>query len=511
MRTLLTITLLCQSLHLLAQPANLVPNGGFEEYKKCAGDWSGIQIVGAPTQSVEHWFRPTNGTPDYFNACSNTEQTELPTNLIGHTEPKDGQACAGILVYHSEEFDEYDYNYREYLCVRLRTPMVAGHTYCVGMYATPAERLNVRTYSHPMTYNIFAVRSLGMFFSNTLVLDTVGASSWYISTGINTLPVEPQIVATEIMADTNRWYLITANYVAQGGEEWLTIGNFEQDTTTLSESIMIREGVNPERTLASYYFIDRVFAYDLEGPSPSVFAKYPTTWCTLDFPDTLRTMYPVKAAVWSTGDTYTDAIEVNNTGWYTIQGTIDGCPVVHDSVEVTNESPLEVLIDGPRLIENCGDTGIPQPVILRSTVPLPNYTWQINPWYQRFDSTTIVTDPYMIALSSSNVCGTFRDSVQVLGCKPGPLYIPNVFAPDAGNDNAFFNVFGNNILVQELQVFDVWGQRVYHAIGDLGQGWDGTTTDGQDCPPGVYMWVLRYNTWTLKASKILRGDVTLIR
>jgi hypothetical protein len=89
MRTLLTITLLCQSLHLLAQPANLVPNGGFEEYKKCAGDWSGIQIVGAPTQSVEHWFRPTNGTPDYFNACSNTEQTALPANLIGHTEPKD--------------------------------------------------------------------------------------------------------------------------------------------------------------------------------------------------------------------------------------------------------------------------------------------------------------------------------------------------------------------------------------------------------------------------------------
>jgi CHU_C Type IX secretion signal domain len=517
MRTLLTITLIIQSLHLMAQPANLVPNGGFEVHTHCPDGLSGIQIVGAPAQGVMHWFKPTNGTPDYFNTCSNNKYSDLPTNLIGHTEPKDGQACAGIalLYLNSETYKHVDY--REYLCVRLRTPMEAGHTYCVGMYATPAERMNTNELctSFPDLFAILGTRSLGIHLSDTLVLDTIGASNWYINTGIKTLPSQPQVEATEVMTDTTRWYSITGIYTAQGGEEWLTIGNFKNDSLTFLNSQIIREGAKEYCNglfdpIVAYYFIDHVFAYDLAVPSIPVFAAYPTKWCVTDFPDTLTTIEPIASAVWSTGDINTDRIEISEPGWYTVQGTVHGCPIT-DSVEVVVEEPLDIMIDAPRQIANCDEEGNFQSIIMGSTAPLPNYTWNLFLPGQRNDALVRVNNAGTQVLYSTNSCGTFSDSVQILGCDPGPLYIPNAIAPGSGDDNAFFSIFGNNILVQDLQIYDVWGHRVYHATGDIGLGWDGTTSNGEACPPGVYMWVLQYKTWSFKATKTLTGDVTLIR
>jgi CHU_C Type IX secretion signal domain len=515
MRTLLTLTLIIQSLHLLAQPANLVPNGGFEDRTNCPTAWSEVPFMDEPTISVKNWFKPTNGTPDYYSTCSQSQYAGLPSNLLGFTEPKEGTSCAGLLIFHSNELDGfYFYATREYLSVRLSGPLQAGHTYCVGMYVSTAERIYGNELCHQYTlYHVYASNALGMSLTDSLYVDTLNRNTVFAQ-ATTPLPQQAQVEAQEVMTDTTRWYLIQGSYTAQGGEEWLTIGNFKSDSALLRDMVKIREGLNmsvtcSEDQYASYVFIDQVFVYDQAGPSRSAFAQYPTGWCASNFPDTLRTNELVTSAVWSTGQTGTNAIEVTDPGWYIITGYLDGCPIM-DSVEVVAESPLEVAIAGPRLIANCAPDGRTYPIEVRSTLPLPNYKWQVNHRY-RTDSVVVVRDSDPLYLTSTNDCGTFSDSVEVLGCQPGPLYIPNVFWPESGDVNGYFNVFGHNILIEEISVFDVWGQRVYHVTGEPGMGWDGRAPSGQACAAGVYLWVVRYRAWDFQPPRTLRGDVTLVR
>lgn len=92
------------------------------------------------------------------------------------------------------------------------------------------------------------------------------------------------------------------------------------------------------------------------------------------------------------------------------------------------------------------------------------------------------------------------------------IWAPNAFTPDGDQVNDLFNVHGKNlVLVEELIIYDRWGEQVYQGEGldPKTEGWDGML-NGENLNPAVFVFyavgVFRDGT---KAE--LYGDLTLIR
>jgi len=76
----------------------------------------------------------------------------------------------------------------------------------------------------------FATNRIGAYFSNDTAYALGGCILGYI----------PQITSNMIdptFADSSNWMLFLPSFIANGGEEFLTIGNFFDDGNTLSDSI----------------------------------------------------------------------------------------------------------------------------------------------------------------------------------------------------------------------------------------------------------------------------------
>ena len=209
---------------------NLAPNPGFEDYTSCPNDVSEMDLA-AP------WFRPTDGTSDYYNACDTVTSSQnwlmgVPVNTIGNRTAHGGVAYAGFYAFLSSS------EYREYVEAPLLAPLLAHHTYSVSFWVayTPA-------------WSGVAVDNLGACCSTSPL--------WNFATDAH-LPATPQVrnSAGSFLTSPD-WTLIQGTFAAQGGEAWITIGNFYGDPNT--PTIL----AGNSRTGDAYYYLDDVSVVDV--------------------------------------------------------------------------------------------------------------------------------------------------------------------------------------------------------------------------------------------------------
>ena len=179
------------------QSQNLVPNPSFENYSTCPNSTAQIHLVSS-------WVSPSNGSPDYFNSCATNTFCDVPSNFFGTQVPRTGNAYTQIVTYPSAIF------LREYVQVKLLSPLVAGQTYDVSFYTCLQDN----------SYR--ASNNIGIYISN--IAPTAAT--------MGPLPVVPQINETNVINDIINWRLISGTYTALGGEEYITIGNFYGDVST---------------------------------------------------------------------------------------------------------------------------------------------------------------------------------------------------------------------------------------------------------------------------------------
>lgn len=206
---------------------NLVPNYSFEVYDTCPYNASQIYYA-APWQGV------TTNSTDYFNACSSSRG--VPSCGDGWQYARTGIAYAGIYAINS-----YGGDYREYLQVKLDNTLQQDSCYLIEFYC------------NLVNYSSFAVSTMGAFLSTTAVSD-VGPSTWGL-----VLQHTPQIVSNYLLADTLNWMRVGGNYKANGGEKYITIGNFSTDSA--SDTVHV---VNNNYDIA-YYLIDDVTVKKITG------------------------------------------------------------------------------------------------------------------------------------------------------------------------------------------------------------------------------------------------------
>ncbi|MFT5823072.1 MAG: gliding motility-associated-like protein [Crocinitomix sp.] len=117
------------------------------------------------------------------------------------------------------------------------------------------------------------------------------------------------------------------------------------------------------------------------------------------------------------------------------------------------------------------------------------------------------TQTYTVELVDMNGCKSV-DSVIVMVNYLLNIGVPTAFSPngDGNNDVLFVQGLGLNSI--QFLVYNRYGERIFET-NDQDFGWDGTFLN-QDQNPGVFTWVLFYNTEDGKSGK-LKGNTTLIR
>ncbi|MFZ5552372.1 MAG: T9SS type A sorting domain-containing protein [Bacteroidota bacterium] len=207
---------------------NLVKNSSFELNNSCPEYLSEFY-------RVIDWIDPIWSTPDYFNECctiTSVGNVDVPQNSIGFQYARTGKAYAGIGV------EEGATNNREYIEGELQDTLMGGKTYYVEFFLSRADSAFLST------------NWIGIYFSNVLI-DT---NASFIN-----LNYSPQIVSgSETIKDDTNWVKISGNFIAQGGEKYLVIGTFKDNTDLTFDTIAI----NPLGGYMAYYYIDDVYVGD---------------------------------------------------------------------------------------------------------------------------------------------------------------------------------------------------------------------------------------------------------
>jgi gliding motility-associated-like protein len=512
---------------------NLLTNPGFENY------------VGSPTASDQlnkatPWV-PLGATPDLYApqvslpilAC---DDVNTPNNVGGFAQVRvGGNAYAGISI-------DPNNNTREYISSPLSVTLVAGDLYRVEFWVLMADSCR------------YACNRLGAYFSNGAPLQV----------GNSVINFTPQIESPNVLDDDNDWTLVTGIYQATGTENYITIGVFRTDGSTLFQKIDFgakNTGCSSFDNSA-YYYIDDVVVkpvnelVEIDGDSVLCPGDVLNLFCTVNVPfwwsnsndptDTISTL-PILIATPTTPTTY----------------YLNGITKI-DSVKVTFVNPPVINIGPDTLL--CLNDSIKLDGFASDAVSYNWSTGDTTSFIQAKDTGVFYVDVYNTGCSSSDTIvisdylendlfdlgndsaycffngdtlylngpaadsylwqptGETTPSITVIapaiytltatksnGCKSTALisvkeicepnvFIPSAFTPDDDGINDIFLPIINNVENFNFRIQNRRGQTVFFSE-DASKGWDGKF-NGVDAPIGVYVYRLNYLAFDAEGSKI---------
>ena len=131
----ITIFILLTYPYFVRGQVNLVPNPSFEVYDTCPNGFSAIWYADNWFQPNNYWGSVTNsGSSDLWNSCNNLilPGYGVPTNWGGYQHPRTGNGYAAIAILCIDSVNTF----REYIEVRLDSPLIRNYNYCVSFYAS---------------------------------------------------------------------------------------------------------------------------------------------------------------------------------------------------------------------------------------------------------------------------------------------------------------------------------------------------------------------------------------
>jgi OOP family OmpA-OmpF porin len=221
---------------------NLVYNGDFELYDTCP-----LYESGPFDLQIEHclgWTVATWGTSDYFNTCNNSigfHNVGIPSNLIGYQYGFNGNGYTGGFFYYL--FYQSLVQYREYIQGTLTNALQIGKKYKFSLQLSLANT------------SAIAIKNIGVTFTNSKIFIP---SSWKPLNNIPTI----SLTSSLFFKDTLNWIKLDGEFIANGTENYFTIGNFTD--TLVSDTIRVIPFDSDLPDYSSYYYIDDVKLYDAE-------------------------------------------------------------------------------------------------------------------------------------------------------------------------------------------------------------------------------------------------------
>jgi OOP family OmpA-OmpF porin len=198
-----SVVVLCQTDDEIVK--NIVPNGSFENFRKKSGNIKNA----IPWQQI--------ASIDYY-------QEPISNDTTKQRGGRTGTCYAGL---------RFQKKYKEFLQVKLAEPLHRGTIYEYEMYVRLAFWSNASLKSFGALFTKMGYKSQGDVVQPALI-DTVSKKSSFIN--------------------GYQWFKVSGKYQADGGEKYLTIGNFSANV----KKDMIRMNVFKLGFKEAYYFVDDV-------------------------------------------------------------------------------------------------------------------------------------------------------------------------------------------------------------------------------------------------------------
>lgn len=343
---------------------NLVRNGDFNNLSLCPDDHGQIE------RAVD-WRNPSDGSTDVYNRCAGAGPciTCVPNFLFsGFQEPVSGDGYAGMFTTWLINGNPIDY--REYLQTELTSALIAGRAYQFTMYVSILDG-NETASSAPQVHfstNAFTRNNTRGFYDLT-----------------------PQIDFDTVVTDLENWVELSACYVAQGGERFMTIGNFRDNTETILQDLGPNEEVNP------YYLLDDISLVSLDEKIDSLL---PDTVKRCSF-ETYEAILPAGFDyLWSDGTT-DNPKTITRSGTYIVTANSECIQDGMDTVVVIIDDGLDLNLPDSVFICEGGD------ILLQPGGDIDTWLWSDGSMADSF----LITGPGLFWVEVSNRCGTFRDSI----------------------------------------------------------------------------------------------------
>lgn len=213
---------------------NLVPNPSFEKFRNKNPDLNAEPFV-VYRNYLSKWGSPTKSTPDLIYSFNDEESDQART----------GEKMVGILT-HNPNSKRSD-TWREYAQTKLDQPLVGGKTYYLEFWVKRHRQANM------------ASNNLGAYLGNAPIIEKNYEPITEVSLAVN----ESNIMNP----DEPTWVKVSGDYIAQGGEKFLIIGNFfNNENTTFKKVKNIAEPAweNP------YYLLDDVSIREIIIEEPEI-------------------------------------------------------------------------------------------------------------------------------------------------------------------------------------------------------------------------------------------------
>jgi len=193
MKTLIIVVFLLFSIGN-SKAQNLVPNPSFEDTLNCNDTYFYLEAL------VTHW----RGGMGYYNTCR-TNNLGVPNNITGFQYPRTGNAYCGIYTNL-----KYTTPIRQYIQTKLTQKLLNNKKYKISFYVSLGDALHAYT------------NSIGAYFSE---------DSFFVSADAF-IPQIPQIQNNEHndLSSKTEWTLVCDTFIATGIEQYITIGNFYNDS-----------------------------------------------------------------------------------------------------------------------------------------------------------------------------------------------------------------------------------------------------------------------------------------
>ncbi len=238
MKTRVKFTLATLALAITVGSASAqISNGDFSTATKAPRTFNQINLASG-------WDNANGGTADFYHTnaskCSNMGTSD---NRLGQQAAFKGDGYAGIITYQNDKTSGFSLKdmavvetegygkYSEYITTKLDASLTAGKSYMFTYYVSLAENSG------------YAVSGFGAHFSKDAMSKTSNA---YIM-------ATPQVMTSNVVDSKSEWTKITGTFTATGGEQYVTIGVFNEPAS--SKAVGGGNGVN---SIRAYYFVDGV-------------------------------------------------------------------------------------------------------------------------------------------------------------------------------------------------------------------------------------------------------------
>ncbi|WP_276132961.1 gliding motility-associated C-terminal domain-containing protein [Polluticoccus soli] len=375
-----------------ASSQNLVPNPGFDNVNTCPNGSGCILYDPSYTtfQFVPGWISPVASlTPDAFHSCAPPNSgVHTPESDFGYQKPRSGGGYAGLIMWQAEKLGSgWTNDQREYLQCKLQQPLTAGQRYCVTFYVSNA----ISSIAALNQFNFVALDAVGLNLSSTRPSTLSGS----------VMPLASHVAATpgNFYTDSAGWTKVQSVYTAAGGEQWLTVGCFNQSAAP-NYQLLFPSTPNPAFRYRSYLYFDD-FSVVAITPGDTIKRSFDSLSCKKDSVNMVLTAPDDEGVYWNNGSTG-QTLTATKPGTYWVRAQ-HNCQVYVDTFHVKYD-PAKTLYLG-RDTGNCID----QPFVIRTNPGFTSHAWSTG---QTGDSIT-VSKSGVYYVSAQNECGLQHDTIKV--------------------------------------------------------------------------------------------------